>query len=151
MSKIVLIKNVDGLGSIGKTLDVKNGYARNYLLPKGYALLLNRSSKKYVSAFLKAEQERHHKKLCVAKNIATSIAQSTINIKVQTGKNGKIFGSVNTANLAKELLNLNILNIDKRKIKILNSEPIKSLGTYKAKVNLYDNFECEFNFNVVKV
>ena len=146
--EIILRKNVDKLGYKDDIVDVKPGYALNFLIPQGYATVANKSTKK---AHVEVLRQRSHKEDKIqeeAQEIATKIEGLTIKIGAKVGENGRIFGSVNTIQLS-EALTAEGIDIDRKALKILE-EPIKEIGTYTAKANLHKAITAEFKFEVIE-
>ncbi len=146
--EIVLLQNVDGLGEKNDILTVKNGYGRNYLIPKGLAMVASKSTKKHAEE-IKVQQSAKAKKLLEdMQAIARTLEETTVKVGAKAGASGKLFGSVNNIQLADALKKQFNLDIDRRKIKI--SDDIKELGTYKAKVSLHKELTTEIQFEVVE-
>lgn len=132
--KIILREDIEKLGKIGDVVNVRDGYARNYLLPKGLAYIATDGALKRIEhekrrAEKRAEKERQH-----AEEIAAKIADIQISIPMKVGEEGKLYGSVSQQMIAQEL-QARGFNIDKRHIII--DEPIKTLGIFDVKVKLH--------------
>ena len=145
--EIILKKNVDKLGYKDETVTVKNGYGRNFLIPQGYAILATPSNKKAHAETLKQRAHKESKILAEAEAIAEKLAGITVKIATKVGENGKIFGSVNTVQLA-DALRAEGFDIDRKSIKI-KEEPIKEVGTFEAEANLHKGVKPTFKFEVV--
>ncbi len=145
--EIILKKNVDKLGYKDETVTVKNGYGRNFLIPQGYAILATPSNKKAHAETLKQRAHKETKVLAEAEAVAAKLVDVTIKIATKVGENGKIFGSVNTVQLA-EALRAQGFDIDRKSIKI-KEEQIKEIGTYEAEANLHKGVRPTFKFEVV--
>ena len=145
--EIILKKNVDKLGYKDETVTVKNGYGRNFLIPQGYAILATPSNKKSHAETLKPRAQKETKILAEAEAVAAKLADVTIKIATKVGENGKIFGSVNTVQIA-EALRAQGFDIDRKSIKI-KEEQIKEIGTYEAEANLHKGVRPTFKFEVV--
>jgi large subunit ribosomal protein L9 len=133
--EIILLDNIDDLGTVGQTVRVKNGYARNFLLPKKLACEATQKNLNYYRALIEAKQ----KKLAKLKGSATERARQLESIvlsfvRKSRGEDGRLFGSVTTADIARAL-EAQGFEIDKKKIAL--PEPIKKLGEYKAEVRLH--------------
>ena len=133
--EIILKKNVDKLGYKDETVSVKNGYGRNFLIPQGYAILATPSNKRAHAEMMKQRAHKESKILAEAQEIAAKLADVTVKIATKVGENGKIFGSVNTVQLADALRAIGF-DIDRKSIKI-KDEPIKEVGTFEAEANLH--------------
>ncbi len=145
--EIILKKNVDKLGYKDETVSVKNGYGRNFLIPQGYAILATPSNKRAHAEMMKQHAHKESKILAEAQEIAAKLADVTVKIATKVGENGKIFGSVNTVQLADALRAIGF-DIDRKSIKI-KDEPIKEVGTFEAEANLHKGVKPVFKFEVV--
>jgi large subunit ribosomal protein L9 len=145
--EVILKKNVDKLGYKDDVVTVKPGYARNFLIPQGYALIATDSAKKAHNEVLK---QRSHKEVKIkeeAQAIAAKLEGLTVQITAKVGENGKIFGSINTVQLSESLKAAGV-DVDRKSLKI-KDEPIKEVGSYKAEANLHKEVSVEFGFEVV--
>jgi large subunit ribosomal protein L9 len=145
--EVILKKNVDKLGYANEVVNVKPGYGRNFLIPQGYAVLATAGAKKAHEEVMRQKSHKEAKMLNEAQQLASKIADLTVSIATKAGENGKIFGSVNTVQLA-EALRKEGYDIDRKSLKI-KDEPIKDLGTYEAEANLYKGVKQTFKFEVV--
>jgi large subunit ribosomal protein L9 len=145
--EVILKKNVDKLGYANEIVNVKPGYGRNFLIPQGYAVLATASAKKAHEEVMRQKSHKEAKMLAEAQELAAKIADVTVSIATKAGENGKIFGSVNTVQLADALRKVGF-DIDRKSLKI-KDEPIKDLGTYEAEANLYKGVKQSFKFEVV--
>lgn len=145
--KVILIKDVKGCGKSGELVSVKDGYAKNFLLPKNLAKIADMSgineinSKKDALAY-KKENERKN-----ALSIAKKLDGATIKVIVKSGENGKLFGSVTSKEIAERIEKDFGLKLDKRKIYL--KEEIRSSGTYKIELRLFKDINTFINVNVV--
>jgi large subunit ribosomal protein L9 len=145
--EVILKKNVDKLGYANEIVNVKPGYGRNFLIPQGYAVLATASAKKAHEEVMRQKSHKEAKMLAEAQELAAKIADVTVSIATKAGENGKIFGSVNTVQLAEALRKAGY-EIDRKSLKI-KDEPIKEVGTYEAEANLYKGVKQAFKFEVV--
>ncbi|WP_417265618.1 50S ribosomal protein L9 [Brumimicrobium sp.] len=146
--EIILKKNVDKLGYKDDIVDVKPGYALNFLIPQGYGTVATKSAKKAHEEVLR---QRSHKEVKIkeeAQELAKKIEGVTIKIGAKVGENGRIFGSVNTIQLS-EMLKAEGVEVDRRSLKIVE-EPIKEVGTYTGVANLHKEVSAEFKFEVIE-
>ncbi|MBR5515918.1 MAG: 50S ribosomal protein L9 [Clostridia bacterium] len=146
--KVVLTKDVKAQGKAGQVINVSDGYARNFLFPKGLAIeadakALNEIKNKEASAQHKIDVETQN-----AKDIAAKLEQINVKIPCQSGGDGRLYGSVTTKDIAQELKNQHGIDIDKRKM-VLN-EAIKSYGTYRVDVKLYNGIVGKVNVLVIE-
>ena len=145
--EVILKKNVDKLGYANEIVNVKPGYGRNFLIPQGYASLATASAKRAHEEMMKQKAHKENKLELEAQEIAAKLADVTVSIVTKAGENGKIFGSVNTVQLA-EALRKEGFNIDRKSLKI-KDEPIKEIGTFEAEANLFRGVKQAFKFEVV--
>lgn len=145
--EIILKKDVENLGLEFDTVNVKPGYARNFLIPQGYALLATPKNKAALEATLEARKEEEAKLIAAATAIIEKLKATTISIAAKAGAGDKIFGSINNATLAEELAKAGV-EVDKKYIKIPGNT-IKRTGKFSAKVRPHRNVEFEYEFEVV--
>ena len=145
--EVILKKNVDKLGYANEIVNVKPGYGRNFLIPQGYASLATASAKRAHEEMMKQKAHKENKLEIEAQEIAAKLADVTVSIVTKAGENGKIFGSVNTLQLA-EALRKEGFDIDRKSLKI-KDETIKEIGTFEAEANLFRGVKQVFKFEVV--
>jgi large subunit ribosomal protein L9 len=145
--KIILKKEVHKLGQPGDIVEVKNGYARNYLIPQGMAILATDSNMKVYQQDLKSLAKKALKGQQEAQEFADKLSQVSVTAAVQVGEEEKLFGSVTSQNIA-DLLKEIGHDIDRRKI--LLDEPIKALGVYDVPVKLHPEVTTHIKVWVVK-
>ena len=142
--KVILLADVKTLGKKGDVVEVADGYGKNFLVKKGLAKIATASTvheaqqKKEAAAFHKAEEVK------ALKELAASLDGKTVHVKIKTGENGKMFGSVNTSHVAAALTEMGY-DIDKKKIKM---DSVKSLGAFKAEIRLMENVSAQITFVV---
>jgi large subunit ribosomal protein L9 len=147
MAKLILTNEVTGLGSAGDVIEVKNGYARNYLIPQGYAVAWTRGGEKQVASIRAARDARAihlHEDAVALKN---ALEAGKVKLTVKAGAEGRLFGSVKTGDVADAVKNAGIGEIDKRKVQI--TSPIKSVGEHEATVRLRDDVTAVITLQVV--
>jgi large subunit ribosomal protein L9 len=147
MAKLILTHEVTGLGSAGDVVDVKNGYARNYLVPQGLAILWSRGGEKQVTDIKQARTIRALASLDEAQALKAKLESVTITVKASAGSEGRLFGSVKTADIAAAVAESGLGDIDKRTIEIATA--IKSTGAYSATVRLHDGVSATLALTVV--
>jgi large subunit ribosomal protein L9 len=145
--QIILKENIEKLGAKDEIVAVKAGYARNYLIPRGYAVPATDSALKMHAENLKQRAHKETKILAEAQATAEKIASVSIKLVTKASDTGKIFGSINTIQLS-EALAKEGFTIDRKSISI-SEEHIKNLGTYEARVKLHKEVSATFNFEVV--
>ena len=145
--EVILLQNVENLGEVNDLVTVKPGYGRNYLIPKGFAKVANKSNKKAVEEIKRQQQHKAAKILEAAKEEAGKLANTTIKVGAKVGKDDKIFGTVTTLQLSDAIKSQTGVEVDRKKIHILGD--VKALGTFKAKAEIHREIEQEFDFEVV--
>lgn len=146
--KVILLKDVKGLGKKGDIVNAKDGYARNFLIPKGFAQEATVGNIKVVEEQKKAKKRREEEELKKAKALAEKISSLTVTIKSKAGENGKLFGSITTKDIASALSKQNKVKIDKRKIVLENN--IKTLGVTYVEVKVYPSVTAKLRVEVVE-
>jgi large subunit ribosomal protein L9 len=145
--EVILKANIEKLGAKDEIVNVKPGYARNYLIPRGYAVSATTSSRKMHAENLKQRAHKESKILADSQSLADKISALEIKIGAKASESGKIFGSVNTIQLSEALQKAGY-QIDRKSISI-NEEHIKMLGNYEAKVKLHKDITAVIKFEVV--
>ena len=145
--EIILIQDVERLGSKDDIVSVKDGYARNFLIPKKKAIAATESAKKILAENIKQRAHKEAKLKEEATKIAEQIVNKKIKIGAKTSSSGKIFGSVNTIQLA-EAINKKGFEIDRKQISI-PEDSIKEVGTHTAKIKLHKEIVVDIEFEVV--
>jgi large subunit ribosomal protein L9 len=147
MSKIILTNEVSGLGSAGDVVEVKNGYARNYLLPRGFAVIWSKGGEKQVSSIRAARDARQLATLEEAQTLKARLEEGSVKLAVKAGVGGRLFGSVKAGDIATAVSEAGLGQIDKRKVEIPN--PIRSVGEYLATVRLHGDLVATIKLKVV--
>ena len=132
--KVILRQSIETLGQMGETVTVKDGYARNYLIPRSFAYYANPKALKNLEIEKKQFANRQAKEKVVAETLASKLSELQISIPMKVGEEGKLYGSVTSQMLGQEL-EIRGFNVDKRNILI--EEPIKSLGVFDVKIKLH--------------
>lgn len=145
--EVILKQDVPNLGYANEKLNVKPGYARNYLIPKGLAILATETNKKILAENMKQKAHKEEKVRGEAETLAKALTGLTVKIGAKAAESGKIFGSVNAIQIAQALKDQFKYDIDRKKIHV-DGEHIKELGTYKAKINLHKEVHVEISFEV---
>jgi large subunit ribosomal protein L9 len=144
--EVILKQDVKNLGDKDDVVNVKPGYGRNYLLPKGYAILATESARKVLAENLKQAQFKQEKIRKDADAIATRLEGVTLHIGAKAGESGKIFGAINTIQIA-DALKKEGFDVDRRRI-TFDQEP-KFVGDYVANINLHKEVKVQVPFTVV--
>jgi large subunit ribosomal protein L9 len=147
MSKLILTHEVTGLGAPGDVVDVKNGFARNYLIPQGFAVAWTRGGEKQIESIKAARAAREHATLEEAQDLKARLQATTVTLAVKAGEGGRLFGSVKTADVASAVETAGLGQVDKRKIEI--TSPIKSIGEHEATIRLRDDIVATITLKVV--
>ena len=147
MSKIILTNEVSGLGSAGDVVEVKNGYARNYLLPRGFAVIWSKGGEKQVTSIRAARDARQLATLEEAQTLKARLEEGSVKLAVKAGVGGRLFGSVKNGDIALAVSEAGLGQIDKRKVEIPN--PIRSVGEYLATVRLHGDLVATIKLKVV--
>ena len=145
--EIILKKDIPKLGLTNDIVSVKPGYGRNYLIPFGFGILATESAKKQHAELMKQRAHKEEKIKSDAIEIAAKLEKLSLTIGAKASATGKIFGSVNTIQIA-EAIEKEGITIDRRKI-ILKENAIKELGSYTAKVVLYKGVDVSIPFEVI--
>ena len=147
MSKLILTNEVSGVGSAGDVVEVKDGYARNYLVPQGLAVVWSRGGEKQVEQIRAARTARELATLEEAQALKSKIEGTKVKLAVKVGRDGRLFGSVKTDHIAAAVESAGVGVIDKRKIEIAN--PIKFTGEHEATIRLRDDIVATITIQVV--
>lgn len=145
--EIILMHNVENLGHMGDTVSVKRGFARNYLIPKGLAVVSSEAHRKLVAAHLKQEAKREDQRVGEARVLAAKIGTLTCTLAVQADEENKLFGSVTARDIAGALHSAHA-SFDHKQV--LLDEPIKLLGEYDVAVKIHGDVHVTAKVNVVK-
>ncbi|BCB96725.1 50S ribosomal protein L9 [Dissulfurispira thermophila] len=144
--QVILKENVKDLGHIGEVVNVKDGYARNFLIPRGLAVEANPKNIKAMEHEKRKIQELAKKAKASAEELSARIYQTAITIKVKTGEEDRLFGSVTAIDIA-DALKKEGIDVDRKKIVI--DEPIKRLGDYTVSVKIHPDVTAQLNVKVV--
>ncbi|GLB66586.1 50S ribosomal protein L9 [Arthrobacter mangrovi] len=147
MAKLILTHEVTGLGTAGDVVEVKNGYARNYLLPRGFALTWSKGGEKQVESIKAARAAREIASLEEAQQLAATLSAKPVKLTVKAGESGRLFGTVKQADIAAAVEAAGLGSIDKRKVEL--PEHIKSVGNYQANVRLHEDVSAVIDLQVV--
>lgn len=145
--KVILQQDVKKLGNKGDLIDVSEGYARNYLVPRGLAIEANEAnlkSLKHEKSVAKQKEEREREE---ARGRAAKLESLTIKISAKTGDSGRLFGSVTAGDIADAVKSSSGMEVDKRRIDL--KEPIKALGTYRVSVQVHPGITAQLTVQVV--
>ncbi len=145
--QVILIKDVDNLGADNELVNVKDGYARNFLIPRKMAVEASHANLKRMEERTKVQQQKEQKMLEEIAKVREALASAPLTIGAKTGTSGKIFGSVTTLQLSQAIKAQKGYEINRRHIEVLDE--VKTLGTYKAKITFPNKQEIDLDFEVV--
>ena len=145
--EIILKKDVANLGHADDIVNVKNGYALNYLIPQGFAILATPSAKKVLAENIRQCAHKEAKFRADAEALAAKLAEITVKVSAKVSESGKIYGSVTTIQIAEALAAAGV-EVDKKDITIL-ADSVKETGVYEASVKCYKDIKGTFKFEVV--
>ena len=146
--KLILTQEVTGLGGPGDIVEVKDGYGRNYLVPRGVAIRWSRGAEKTVESIKAARAARAVRDLGHAAELKGKLEGAPVNVKVRAGEGGRLFGAVTVSEIADAVAETTGEKVDKRTIAVKN--PIKALGAHEVVVRLHDEVSATVAINVVK-
>ena len=144
--KLILAQEVEGLGAPGDIVEVKDGYGRNFLIPRGFAIRWTKGGERTVDSIKAARASREVRDLDHAQEIKARLEGTTVNLPVRAGEGGRLFGAVTVGDIAGAIADAGA-QVDKRKIIVGN--PIKSLGTHQVTVKVHDDVDAVVSLNVV--
>jgi len=147
MSKLILTQDVTGLGAPGDVVEVKNGYARNYLVPQGLAVAWTRGGEKQIESIKAARTAREHATIEEAQDLKARLEANPVTLVVKAGAEGRLFGSVKTGDVADAVAAAGIGTIDKRLVELVS--PVKAVGQHEAILKLRDGIVATITLSVV--
>ena len=145
--KLILTQEVDGLGAPGDVVEVKDGYGRNYLIPRGLGLRWSRGGQKQIESIKAARASRSVRDIEHAAEVKTKLEGAPVDVTVAAGPGGRLFGSVSVSEIASAIGEVSGENVDKRTIIV--AQPIKSLGAHTVSVKLHDDVSARVALNVI--
>ncbi len=146
--KLILTREVSGLGKAGDVVSVKDGYARNFLIPRGSAILWSDGGEKQIAGIRRARQAREIRDKDHANEIKAKLEGALLEIRVKVGSTGRLFGSVTEEDVAQVIKNETGVDIDRHKIKLIKH--VKNLGKHTARVSLVTGVSANVTVNVVE-
>ena len=144
--KVILLKDVKGSGVKGDVINASDGYARNFLFPRGLAIEATKANLNELKDKERAEEKRREQAAQQAREMAKKLSELTLVIKAKSGENGKLFGSVTNKEIAEELKKQHKLSVDRKKIVL--AEPIKQLCEVELEVKLYPEISGKLKVKV---
>ena len=145
---VILLENINKVGDKHEVVRVKDGFARNYLIPRGKAIIHNAANGKRLQHLRDLDEAREGARKSEYLEILSKLEGQSLRIPMKAGANGKIFGSVTSVQIAQALREQQDVDLERRKIEV--EEEIKTLGTYTAKLNLHKEVQAEISFEVVE-
>jgi large subunit ribosomal protein L9 len=145
--KVILKQNVEKIGKIGDVVEVSDGFARNYLFPRSKAISYTKGNFRHIEDLKKKELAKKEKYVNEAKELAEKINNISLEIKVNAGEEGKLFGSVTSKDITELILKEYNIEIDKKKVDL--KEPLKKLGFHTVPINLYKDVVPLIKVNLI--
>ena len=145
--KLILTQEVSGLGTPGDVVEVKDGYGRNYLVPRGLATAWTKGGEKQVSAIRKARETREIASLEEAQRIRAALESKPVRLAVRAGTSGRLFGAVTPSDVAAAIAQADGPSVDRRKVEL--AQPIKATGDYTAHVRLHPEVQAAVALKIV--
>jgi large subunit ribosomal protein L9 len=145
--KLILTQEVDGLGTAGDVVEVKDGYGRNYLIPRGVAIRWTRGSERQADSIKQARASRAVRGHDQAEQLKTKLESESVDLQVRAGTGGRLFGAVTVTAIAEALAEASGESVDKRLIMV--AQPIKALGAHTISVRLHDDVSATVTLNVI--
>jgi large subunit ribosomal protein L9 len=144
--RVILQREVDALGAPGDVVEVKDGYARNFLIPRGMAVAATKGGMRHADRLSKSHRDRVEKARKEAESIATSLVATPVRIPARAGDDGRLFGSVTAADIAAELTRAGT-PVDRKDVRL--DEPIRSVGTHEVHVHLHPDVNPAVTVEIV--
>jgi large subunit ribosomal protein L9 len=145
--KLILTHEVGNLGEPGDVVTVKDGYGRNYLLPRGYAIAWSKGAEKQIETIRKARKAREVRDLGHARQLRAELEGLTVRLASRAGQSGRLFGAITPADIAVAVNKAGGPQVDKRRIEI--TSPIKTVGTHKVSVRLHPEVSATVGLTVI--
>jgi large subunit ribosomal protein L9 len=145
--KLILTQEVTGLGTPGDVVEVKDGYGRNYLVPRGLAVAWTKGGEKQIASIRSARRAREIKSLDEAQRVRTSLEARTVKLTARAGATGRLFGAITPADVASAVESAGGTQVDRRKVEL--AQPIKSLGDYTVLIRLHPDVQAKVKLQVI--
>ncbi|WP_235298038.1 50S ribosomal protein L9 [Portibacter marinus] len=146
--EIILLKDIDNVGDKHEVVTVKNGYGRNFLIPRGLGLIANAQNRKKLNDIIAKEESERAARLSEFQEIAEKLKGIKLTVPAKSGTSGKIFGSVTSLQISNQLKEEQGIEVERRRIEL--PEDVKTLGEYTAVLNLHPDVDAKVDFEVVK-
>jgi large subunit ribosomal protein L9 len=144
--KLILTQQVSGLGGPGEIVEVKDGYGRNYLIPRGFAMQWSRGAEKQIELIRKARSAREIASLEQAESVRDDLQRLKVRLRTRAGESGRLFGAVTPSDIATAVKSAGGPDLDKRRIEVGN--PIKTVGTHTVSVRLHPEVSARIALEV---
>ncbi len=144
--KIILTKDIDKLGSFGDVINVKDGYAKNYLMPNGFAILATPGNIKQSEILKKSKIKAEAKNIKEATGIANELDGTKLIFKVKSSAEGKLYGSITNKDIAEKILSFKKIEVDRKKIEL--EDTLKETGVYEIEIKLYKDIKCNVTVSI---
>jgi large subunit ribosomal protein L9 len=145
--KLILTQDVPNLGAPGDIVEVKDGYGRNYLVPRGFAIIATKGAEKQVATIRRAREVREVRDLSHAQEISAQLAELQVKLAARSGEGGRLFGSVTTADVVEAVAQAGGPKLDRRLVAL--AAPIKAVGNHTATVKVHPELEATVTIQVV--
>lgn len=145
--KLILTKEVSGVGAPGDVVEVRDGYGRNFLMPRGYAIRWTRGAESQITSIKRTRQVREVRDLGEAREIATQLAGLQVSLQSRAGQGGRLFGSVTAAEIAQAIKAAGGPAIDRHRVAV--PAPIKTIGSHRVSVRLHPEVTADFDVEVL--
>jgi large subunit ribosomal protein L9 len=144
--KIILTQDVAGVGSAGDVAEVKDGYARNFLVPRGYAIRWTRGAESQISTLRKAREARAIRDQGTAEDVRATLQLTPVTVTARAGEGGRLFGAVTPGDVASAIHEATGVQVDRRRVEV--SSPIKTVGSHRVRVRLHADVVAEVSLDV---
>ncbi len=147
MTRLILIKDVDGVGGAGEVVDVSDGYARNFLIPRNLAVKASAGALRNAEAARSAREETERRAREAAESIATQLVGTRVVIAAQAGDEGKLFGSIGVSDIVEGVQKFTGIQLDRKAVRL--DEPIKNIGLHEATIKLHADVEFPLSLDII--
>ncbi len=147
MTRLILIKDVDGVGGAGEVVDVSDGYARNYLIPRNLAVKASAGALRNAEAARSAREESERRAREAAESIATQLVGTRVVIAAQAGDEGKLFGSIGVSDIVEGVQKFTGIQLERKAVRL--DEPIKNIGLHEATIKLHADVEFPLSLDII--
>lgn len=147
MTRLILIKDVDGVGGAGEVVDVSDGYARNYLIPRNLAVKASAGALRNAEAARSAREESERRAREAAESVATQLVGTRVVIAAQAGDEGKLFGSIGVSDIVEGVQKFTGIQLERKAVRL--DEPIKNIGLHEATIKLHADVEFPLSLDII--